>query len=76
MGIELTLQKGVREEKRAPERMWRKSVLYPGNNNTKEGNKNNTEASEIEDPGECGGKEVKRVVLRERGLCLRGVEFC
>lgn len=35
-----------------------KSVLYPGNNNKKEGI--NTEASEIrEDPGECGGKESR-----------------
>lgn len=37
-----------------------KSILYPGNNNKKEGNKNNTEASEIrQDPGECGGKESR-----------------
>ena len=43
----------------------------------KEVRKSNTEASEIrEDPGGCGGKEVKRVVLQEWGLHLGGVEFC
>lgn len=64
MGIdELTLTENVREEKKGPERMLREGNLLFRYKKKKK--KKNTEAPKRENPGECGGKEDKGVVLQE-----------